>query len=103
MLYHRRAAYLCNCVTNTVNHIEEGLVSTLPECHRSAIRGKVLQMRKRGILPVYWTQEDGDDICQSLFVPIQGKLHFIAVAVVGGYEVRADQQENNGSFFQVGI
>src|SRR5947209_8092763 len=60
-------------------------------------------MCERRALPVHGPQQNRNDASLLCLVAFKGALHLDAIAVVGGQEVRAHQQENHGGPLQVSI
>src|SRR5262249_45287396 len=73
---------------------EERLILIAPCRHGTRVLGQALQLAKQRRLPVGRTQEDWDPTSLATLVPCKGAAHFHIVAILGGEEVGADEQQN---------
>ena len=67
----------------------------LPSGDGLVVFGQHIELTERGTLPVYGTQQDGNDVGLAGLVPLDGTLDFEVVAGVVGDRVGADQQQND--------
>ena len=79
----------------------EGLILIRPGGDRFIIIRQCLQFLERCAGIVAGAQEDGDDASLACVVTLHGTLYLCAVAVLGGDEVGADEQENDAGGVEV--
>ena len=80
-----------------------GKVSIRPLRDGIAVLGQALQGGEISCLPIAGADDDGDDASLFGFVALQSTLHLLLVAIVGGEEVGADEQEDEPGLLQVGV
>ena len=63
--------------------------------------GSAWRCAKGALVPVHWSQQNGDDAGLVGLVAFQRSLHLDAIAVVGGQEVSTDEQQDHRSTLQM--
>ena len=94
------SSHRLNCLANSLSHVCKRLVSVRPPritLHPSAVLGAWRMVP----MPIARSKDSWDDPRLALIVASQSTLHLFPVAVIGGEEQQANQQEDNPGRFQV--
>lgn len=70
--------------------------------HESAVAEKGAAAQ-HAVLNVGGPEHDRRHNRLAQLLPFQGARHFLLIAVIGGHEIRADQQQNHVGAVQVGV
>ena len=60
-------------------------------------------MGKGSMLPIYRTQQDGNDADAFFALAFKRLAHLVPVAVVGSEKIGANEQQNKGSLMKMGV
>ena len=90
-------------LANASDHLCQRFVTIGPAGDGFVVTGKRLQLSQWGVFPIHRAHEDGNDTgCTGLMSPY-GFLELDSPAIVGGEEVRTDEQENHAGRLQMAI
>src|SRR5574341_1391778 len=96
---HPSRSQLFDRALDANDNLSEGFVA--PGRARDRLAGKLLNFSERRALPNTGAQDDGNDNGFARVVTLEGALHLDFIAIIRGYEILADQQQNDVGGFQV--
>ncbi|HEU5374483.1 MAG TPA: hypothetical protein VFV38_03505 [Ktedonobacteraceae bacterium] len=80
--------------TDVGGNIGEGFILVGPTGHGSGVSGQGMKTCDSLVLPFNRAQQNRDNQRLASIVAFQRAFHFDAIAVAGGQEIGADEQEN---------